>query len=221
MKALKLILLASLVCSGMPQVKAASEPVPMTTVSGIPGSAGITQAVPQVQPDAGKPAEAQKLVSLSDEDEEAWREFVRMLKRLPTTVVQSFFMGVALNEGKKFSSQVCQAAVAGTKYMASSAMHAAAYLGAKASQATAQGVTSLKNGTVLAQAGNYVGSYGQPESAEALYDAVQVISTLPTNSEWLQQHATTREGAILAAVAVGTVVTYMALKKVIQQYKKK
>ena len=194
---------------------------------------------------------------LDSEDEAVLREFIQNLKRLPALALNSFVGGLAFTEAKNRLEAVKQgmahvghATARGMKKAGIWAMSSAMYAGSQAytaaTQATATGVDCVKNGTVLAQISKLVGSYGEPESTESLYEAMQMVNKtlqdgavsntsavdtavytlkqglelFPTNTEWLQQYSTLTQGATVAAVVVAAAVTYWAAKKAVQKYKK-
>jgi hypothetical protein len=87
----------------------------------------------------------------------------------------------------------------------------------QASELGSYAVNYVKNGTALAQIADYIGSYNKPESAESLYDTMQLM----TNAQWLGEHPSVATGMKVAALVTATAVTYWAAKKVAQKYKKK
>lgn len=185
---------------------------------------------------------ATPVATVLTDDEQAMQDFInsfkRMIPTLPATIVQSFIAGNAFSAGKdcfQGIKNVCK--------------NASIYVGSQAMNLSANAIDYAKNGTMLAQISDLIGSYSNPESAESLYDAMQTVQAtcngegvvsaqavenamqtirnavcmvptiMPTNAEWLQQHMDIATGTKVAAVVAVTAVTYLAAKKLVKKYK--
>lgn len=155
---------------------------------------------------------ATPVATVLTDDEQAMQDFInsfkRMIPTLPATIVQSFIAGNAFSAGKdcfQGIKNVCK--------------NASIYVGSQAVNLSASAIDYAKNGTMLAQISDLIGSYSNPESAESLYDAMQTVRMVPTNAEWLQQHMDIATGTKVAAVVAVTAVTYLAAKKLVKKYK--
>lgn len=156
---------------------------------------------------------ATPVATVLTDDEQALQDLINSFKRviptLPATILQSFIAGSAFSAGKdcfQGIKNVCK--------------NASVYVGSQAVNLSASAIDYAKNGTMLAQISDLIGSYSNPESAESLYDAMQTVCMMPTNAEWLQAHPDAVTGAKVAAVAAAAAVTYLMVNKLMKNIRK-